>query len=218
MFDAASIPEAIVRIPASFPGGDVGGCLDGLDMDRQADTIAAIAAEETRVFARHLSLRLADIGGRSRQAVIFAILPDGSIGVVGANADKAKLEQLFHEDRDLFHRFHQVARQNDMVASAEICRRYLEDSYNAEGEAGRMAVWRRYRALCDQMESMAGRLTLADGRLLSGALQFIHSALAQSQPGRSVRLDRGEAVAYGPRLRSSERLKPAGSFSQGNGQ
>jgi len=30
------------------------------------------------------------------------------------------------------------------------------------------------------MESMAGRLILAGGQLLSGALQFTHAALAQS--------------------------------------
>src|SRR5208283_5142991 len=117
--------------------------------------------------AQYLSGRLAEVGARTQRAIIFAILPDGSVGVVGANADKVKLEQLFLDDPDLFHKFHQVARQNDMVASAEICRRYLEDSYNAHGEVDRMSVWRRYRALCDQMESMAGRLILAGGQLLS---------------------------------------------------
>ena len=177
-----SIPGS--SIPPSFPVESVerleGGFPDSQDMDRQADTVAAIAAQDTQLFAQYLASRLSDIGARTQRAIIFAILPDGSVGVVGANADKAKLEQLFLDDRDLFHQFHQVARQNDMVASAEICRRYLEDSYNAQGESSRMMVWRRYRALCDQMESMAGRLILAGGQLLSGALQFTHSALAQS--------------------------------------
>lgn len=183
----ASIPGASIPgspIPPSFPAESAarleGGFPDSQDMDRQADTVAAIAAQDTQLFAQYLASRLADIGARTQRAIIFAILPDGSVGVVGANADKAKLEQLFLDDRDLFHQFHQVARQNDMVASAEICRRYLEDSYNAQGETARMTVWRRYRALCDQMESMAGRLILAGGQLLSGALQFTHTALAQS--------------------------------------
>lgn len=187
MFDGpapASISEATSQIPASFPIADDErlsvGFPDSQEVDRQADTVAAIAAQDTQAFANYLSSRLNDIGARTNRAIIFAILPDGSVGVVGANADKVKLEQLFNDDRDLFHQFHQVARQNDMVASAEICRRYLEDSYNAHGEKERMTVWRRYRALCDQMESMAGRLILASGQLLSGALQFTHSALAES--------------------------------------
>lgn len=187
MFDGpapASISEATSQIPASFPLEDEDRLAavfpESQDVDRQADTVAALAAQDTQLFALHLSRRLAEIGARTQRAIIFAILPDGSVGVVGAHADKSKLEQLFQDDRDLFHQFHQVARQNDMVASAEICRRYLEDSYNAQGEDARMVVWRRYRALCDQMESMAGRLILASGQLLSGALQFTHSALAQS--------------------------------------
>lgn len=189
MFDgpanaSLSASVAAAQIPPSYSAADeerLSSAYDDVqEIERQADTVAALAAQDTLVFAQYLSGRLADIGARTGRAIIFAILPDGSVGVVGAHADKVKLEQLFQDDRELFSQFHQVARQNDMVASAEICRRYLEDSYNAHGETARMAVWRRYRALCDQMESMAGRLILASGQLLSGALQFTHTALAQS--------------------------------------
>ncbi|HVI51592.1 MAG TPA: hypothetical protein VM661_10310 [Candidatus Sulfotelmatobacter sp.] len=178
---SASVSSA--QIPPSYSPVDdehlSSAYSDVREIDQQADTVAALAAQDTQRFAQFLSDRLNGIGTRTGRAIIFAILPDGSVGVVGAHTDKVKLEQLFQDDRDLFQQFHQVARQNDMVASAEVCRRYLEDSYNAHGESARMAVWRRYRALCDQMESMAGRLILAGGQLLSGALQFTHTALAQ---------------------------------------
>jgi len=186
MFDGpsnATLSAVATQIPPSFNADDEerlsSAYCDASEIDRQADTVAAMAAQDTQSFARQLSHRLSEVGARTNRAIIFAILPDGSVGVVGASADKMKLEQMFLDDRELFNQFHQVARQNDMVASAEICRRYLEDSYNAHGESARMTVWRRYRALCDQMESMAGRLILAGGQLLSGALQFTHSALAQ---------------------------------------
>ena len=149
------------------------------EIDRKAGTLAAIAASDTVQFGTQLITSIGIKGICLKRAIVMAVMPDNSIGVVGAHPDKLKLERLFIEDGELFHQFHMVTRQNDMVASAEICRRYLLDSYNAQGEHNRMAVWRRYRALCDQMESLAGRLTLASGRLLSGALEFTASALEQ---------------------------------------
>jgi len=178
----ARLSSAAISAPSAFSSPSDLACdvVDGRnDIDRQADTVAAIAAHDTQLFGGRLFQALAGAGIRTERAIVLAVLPDSSVGVVGAHPDKVKLERLFVDDSELFNQFHVIARQNDMVASAEICRRYLQDSYNAQGEGGRLAVWRRYRALCDQMESMAGRLTLAAGQLMSGALQFTVTALAQ---------------------------------------
>jgi len=161
--------------PMSIPALDAASELEGADDQPQA--VALHASRDNLAFAKRLIALFADKGIRTSRAIILAVLPDGSVGVVGASPDKAKLEQLFVEDHDLFAEFHRVARQNDMVASAEICRRYLKDSYAAQGTAARMSVWRHYRGLCDQLEAMSGRLTLLGDDLMSGALQFTASIL-----------------------------------------
>ncbi|OIR01980.1 hypothetical protein GALL_158380 [mine drainage metagenome] len=181
MFDAASAMAAGTAIFPQAPVVLEGGAAAGprAEIERKAETMAALAARDTQRFARHLVRMFDEEGIQLGRAIVMALLPDGSVGVVGAHPDKIRVERLFVEDELLFHTFHTVVRQNDMVASAEICRRYLQESYGAAGNHGRMAVWRRYRALCDQMESLAGRLTLASGRLMSGALDFTATALAQ---------------------------------------
>ncbi|WP_448204076.1 hypothetical protein [Azospirillum sp. sgz302134] len=133
------------------------------------ENFAGVLKEKTAAFADTLNRRftLADVD--TRIPVQLDVASDGSVTVRGDHPDKAKIERLFAEDKDLANQYREIAGAHAFNAHGKIAIRYEEELDDAKSDKEREKIFRKYERLFQRIEAVSGQMTFSGGDLTSAA-------------------------------------------------
>jgi len=115
-------------------------------------------------FSALLALRLSQ-AGIGTSPFMLTLDNTGAVRVKGDHPDKARIEQLFLNDKTLANDYRGIAGSNDMVAQGRFNSLYIEAWQRDASVEARTAVWKRFKAMHDGLGQALDQMRW-DGRHL----------------------------------------------------